>query len=117
MIYMVDIDGTICRTPRVNDVHRYDMSSPIKHRIEEINKLYDQGHTIIYWTARGSGSGIDWTELTHKQLNDWGCKYHEARLGKPSYDIWIDDKAFSDTEYFHIADKESTWYGYGTPDE
>lgn len=117
MIYMVDIDGTICRTPRVNGVHRYDMSSPIKHRIEEINKLYDQGHTIIYWTARGSGSGIDWTELTHKQLNDWGCKYHEARLGKPSYDIWIDDKAFSDTEYFHIADKESTWYGYGTPDE
>jgi len=50
--------------------------------------------------ARGSGSGIDWTELTKQQLDSWGCKYHEVRLGKPSYDIWIDDKAFNDEHFF-----------------
>lgn len=106
MIYVVDIDQTICLTPFLFDKHHYTLSVPIKHRIEEINKLYDQGHTIIYWTARGSGSGIDWTELTNKQLNDWGCKFHEVRLGKPTYDVWIDDKAFNDKAFFAIADQE-----------
>lgn len=106
MIYMVDIDQTICVTPQIDGKHRYDMSVPIPHRIEEINKLYDQGHTIKYWTARGSGSGLDWTELTQKQLNDWGCKFHEVKLGKPSYDVWIDDKALNDTLFFYESDLE-----------
>lgn len=106
MIYMVDIDQTICVTPQIDGKHRYDMSVPIPHRIEEINKLYDQGHTIKYWTARGSGSGLDWTELTQKQLNDWGCKFHEVKLGKPSYDVWIDDKALNDALFFYESDLE-----------
>jgi len=105
MIYIVDIDQTICMTPCVNAKHRYDLSDPFPQRIDKINKLYDQGHTIIYWTARGSGSGIDWTELTTKQLNDWGCKFHEVRLGKPSYDVWIDDKALNDSEFFFDVDQ------------
>jgi hypothetical protein len=92
-------------TPFVNGKHRYDLSDPFPQRIDKINKLYDQGHTIIYWTARGSGSGINWTELTTKQLNDWGCKFHEVRLGKPSYDIWIDDKALNDGEFFFDVDQ------------
>ena len=106
MIYMVDIDQTICDTPKIGLSHDYENARPFKHRIDKINKLYDQGHTVIYWTARGSGSLIDWTELTNKQLKDWGCKFHEVRLGKPSYDVWIDDKAFSDTEFFYLADTE-----------
>jgi len=106
MIYMVDIDGTICRTPKVGLAHDYENSTPITHRIDKINKLYDQGNIILYWTARGSGSGIDWTELTTKQLNDWGCKFHEVRLGKPSYDVWIDDKAIGDRFYFYDEDME-----------
>ena len=106
MIYMVDIDQTICVTPQIDGKHRYDMSVPIAHRIEEINKLYDQGHTIKYWTARGSGSGLDWTELTHQQLNEWGCKFHEVKLGKPSYDVWIDDKALNDALFFYESDLE-----------
>lgn len=105
MIYMVDIDQTICLTPFMDGKHHYELSVPFRHRIEEINKLYDQGHTIKYWTARGSGSGIDWIELTTKQLNDWDCKFHEIRVGKPSYDIWIDDKAISDKDFFAIADR------------
>lgn len=106
MIYIVDIDQTICVTPQVDGKHRYDLSIPFHHRIERINTLYDEGHTIIYWTARGSGSGIDWTELTHQQLDEWGCKRHEIRLGKPSYDVWIDDKAFNDAEFFKNQDIE-----------
>lgn len=106
MIYIVDIDQTICLTPFVGGKHMYEHSIPLHHRIEAINKLYDQGHTVIYWTARGSGSGLDWTELTNKQLTEWGCKFHEVRLGKPSYDVWVDDKAFNDRSFFHIVDYE-----------
>ena len=107
MIYMVDIDQTICVTPFIEGKHRYDLSVPFNHRVEHINKLYDQGHTIIYWTARGSGSGIDWTELTNQQLIDWGCKFHEVSLGKPSYDVWIDDKAINDRDFFALTDRDS----------
>jgi len=38
-------------------------------------------------------SNTDWSELTREQLNEWGCKYHELNMQKPSYDVWVDDKA------------------------
>jgi hypothetical protein len=100
MIYIVDIDQTICLTQKKGDTWDYINSVPIYYRIDIINKLYECGHTIIYWTARGGSTGLDWTELTTNQLNRWGCKYHEVRLGKPLYDVWVDDKAFNDEEFF-----------------
>lgn len=87
-MYAVDIDGTICHTPN-ND---YEKAVPIKENIDKINRLYDQGHTIIYWTARGSTSGLNWHDLTVNQLISWSCKFHSLRIGKPSYDFIIDDK-------------------------
>ena len=90
MDIFVDIDETICNTRRDRD---YSKSTPIDEHIQKINKLYDEGHHIVYWTARGSGSGIDWKDLTEKQLSAWGVKHHELRLGKPSYDLLICDKS------------------------
>ena len=31
--------------------------------------------------------------LTLKQLNLWGLKYHKIYFGKPSFDLFIDDKS------------------------
>jgi len=31
--------------------------------------------------------------LTQQQLSDWGCKYHELRVDKPFYDLFIEDKS------------------------
>ena len=88
LIY-VDIDNTICHT-QGND---YKNSVPIPKHIAKINKLYDEGHIIIYWTARGGSSKIDYTELTLSQLKSWGCKFYELRMNeKPSYDLLICDK-------------------------
>jgi len=87
--YIVDIDNTICITQGSD----YPKSIPIKERIEKINQLYNDGNTIIYWTARGMTSGKNWLNLTEKQLSQWGCKYSELRMNKPSYDTWVDDKA------------------------
>jgi len=85
----VDIDETICITP---NSRKYEDAQPIKENIEKINKLYDMGNTIVYWTARGSRKQINWYDLTYKQLNDWGAKFHELRVDKPYYDLFIDDK-------------------------
>ena len=81
------------------------MAEPIYDRIAVINRLYNEGHTINYWTARGSGSGIDWTEFTRRQLISWGCKFHSCKTGKPSYDIWIDDRAINDKDFFNESNK------------
>lgn len=97
MIYVIDIDGTICT--QVTD-GRYEGAQPHVDRIEKINKLYDAENTIIYWTARGSNTGKDWTELTRKQLLAWGCKYDELRMKKLPYDVWVDDKAINSEDFF-----------------
>tara|TARA_R100000234_G_scaffold40732_1_gene24406 strand:- start:13598 stop:13921 length:324 start_codon:yes stop_codon:yes gene_type:complete len=97
VLIFVDIDETICDTP---DDRNYSNSTPIIENINIINKLYDDGNTIVYWTARGSGTGIDWEEVTQNQLKQWGAKHHDVRLGKPSYDMFIDDKAFNSDLFF-----------------
>lgn len=94
--YIVDIDGTICNTSNGN----YENSQPFANRIEHFNKLFDEGNEIHYWTARGSVSGKDWSELTEQQLKKWGVKYTTLQLKKPHYDIWIDDKAMNVDHYF-----------------
>jgi hypothetical protein len=89
MIYYVDIDDTICETTGLD----YSKSIPRHEMILKINKLYDEGHTIIYWTARGTMTGIDWSVLTTKQFAEWGVKHHELKFGKPAYDIIVCDKS------------------------
>ena len=94
MIIYVDIDGTICDTPKKGSSWDYQNSKPRYDQIEKINKLHNEGHEIVYWTARGSGSGMGWNKLTEMQLDMWGCKYHRIEtLKKPSFDLFIDDKA------------------------
>lgn len=98
MIYIVDIDDTICYLPE--GTRDYRDSIPHFDRIDKINQLYKDGHVIIYWTARGGHTGIDWTDVTKNSLDKWGCLYHEIRMRKPNYDVWIDDKAINALEYF-----------------
>ena len=97
MIYFVDIDETICVSPDSRD---YSLATPIYERIKKINDLYDKGNTVIYWTARGTGSGINWSDVTKRQFESWGVKYHELRFGKPIYDIFIDDKNINSDQFF-----------------
>jgi hypothetical protein len=89
MIYYVDIDNTICNTVS----NSYDLSLPIEENIKKINKLFDDGNVVIYWTARGGSSGVDWYVFTLNQLNKWGCKFNSLIMKKPSYDVIIDDRA------------------------
>jgi uncharacterized HAD superfamily protein len=94
MIIYVDIDETICehKNSNPNESRDYSKATPLIDNISLVNNLYDEGNEIIYWTARGSGTGLDWTELTKNQLEEWNVKHHELKMGKPHYDLLICDK-------------------------
>ena len=108
--YCIDIDGTICSPTVGRDYHK---AEPWQDRIKVLNKLYDEGNHIIYFTARAMGrfSGHSHYiagekakevlfELTQKQLKDWGVKYNELIMGKPHADYFIDDKGVNADEFF-----------------
>ena len=105
MTYVFDIDGTICTKVTDGD---YNKAEPIQDRIDLVNNLYDEGHTIVFQTARGMGRSDDsqmfaiefFTKRTKEQLERWGVKYHKLFLGKPSGDIYIDDKGMKDEDFF-----------------
>ncbi len=88
--FVFDIDGVVAGFRKGLD---YDSAPPNTPMIEVINKLYDMGNEIILFTARGYVTGIDWSEVTKKQMQDWGVKYHELHFGKPNADYYIDDKS------------------------
>ena len=89
MIIYVDIDGTIC----TNTDGNYDKAEPFLDRINEINRLHKEGNKIILFTARGTGTGINWEDLTKTQLKNWNVSYDDLLFGKPEADVYIDDKA------------------------
>ena len=113
-VIMVDIDGTICKQdgdPRSSDdAYSFRTSKPFTKRIEYFNSLYEEGHYLHYWSARGCWDGKDTLEETRAQLESWGVKYNDVAVFKPFYDIWIDDKAVSvprDTDIWHREFKDS----------
>ena len=64
MRYCFDIDNTICHTGVLpNGKPDYMGSTPFPYMVERVNQLYDEGHYIIFQTARGRESRIDHTEL------------------------------------------------------
>jgi hypothetical protein len=100
-VVLVDVDETICFYP---GKRQYDFAEPDKGNIDKINKLYDEGWYVIYWTARGGSKksralGRCYYEFTWNQLELWGCKFHDLSTGsrgkyiKPACDLVIDDKS------------------------
>ena len=93
-----DIDNVICRTDKKKN---YKLSKPIKKNILTINKLYDANYKIVIYTARYMGrckGDLKQVEkkikpLTLRQLKNWGVKYDKIYFGKPSFDLFIDDKS------------------------
>ena len=90
-------------------VSKKQHSQTLTRQFDKVNKLYDDGWKIVYWTARGSVSKKDYTEYTRLQLENWGCKFHDLTTGmsenpKPHFDLVIDDKAKRIEELFPSDD-------------
>tara|TARA_X000000950_G_scaffold287335_1_gene399225 strand:- start:2826 stop:3164 length:339 start_codon:yes stop_codon:yes gene_type:complete len=101
-IFCFDIDGVICSTKGKN----YSKAKPKATAINKINKLYKNGHYIKIFTARYMGRNNDNIKLakkqgynkTLKQLLSWRLKFHKLIFGKPSFDIYVDDKSIDFNE-------------------
>jgi len=102
MKYYIDFDNTLCFTKNSD----YINSKPIIERIRYTNELKNQGHEITIWTARGATTGIDYKELTLHQLKEWNIEYDNLLMGKPNYDIYIDDKSFNVDTYWPVPKED-----------
>jgi|TARA_B110000027_G_C16082887_1_gene284479 hypothetical protein len=95
-IFCFDLDNVLCRTIKNN----YEESIPLKKNINVVNQLYIEGHYIKIFTARYMGRNKENTfkakrqaqNITKVQLKKWQVNYNQLIFGKPSFDIYIDDK-------------------------
>ena len=110
MIYAFDLDDTLCkRNPELEHLgpDKYKHCVPIIDMIEKLNSLYDEGHTIYIYTARGMGQFKgdlvkvynNLYVLTLDSLKEWGIKHHGLIMGKLHYDLLIDDKSIGKSEF------------------
>jgi capsule biosynthesis phosphatase len=97
-IICFDIDNVICKTNVNKD---YSKSKPIKKNIKLINEIYNKGYIVILYTARYMGRcegnltkiKKKIKPLTLKQLKSWKVNYNKIYFGKPSFDLFVDDKS------------------------
>ena len=95
-IVCFDLDNTICTTKK----NFYRSAKPKKKVIKIINDLYSKGFVIKIFSSRFMGRNNEnirlakeeGFNLTKSQLKKWKINYHSLIMGKPSYDILIDDK-------------------------
>jgi hypothetical protein len=87
--YMVDIDGTICEDIPNEEPERMALAEVFPGALDTLNKWYDEGHIITFFTSRTE----EQRAVTEEWLKEKGFKYHTLLVGKPrggNYN-WIDN--------------------------
>ena len=95
--FMIDIDGTICDDIPNEEPERMATAKIFDGALETINKWYDEGHIITFFTSRVE----EHREVTEEWLDRHGFKYHGMLMGKPrggNYH-WIDNHTVRATKY------------------
>lgn len=95
--YLIDIDGTITDDIPNEEPERMATCQPYPDALEILNKWYDQGHIITFFTSRTEAHRA----VTEKWLQQHGFKYHGILFGKPrggNYH-WIDNHMVKATKY------------------
>ncbi|MGB3131172.1 MAG: phosphoheptose isomerase [Saprospiraceae bacterium] len=95
--YLIDIDGTICDDVPNEEPERMKYVLPYPDALEILNKWYDEGHIITFFTSRTDAH----KEITENWLSKHGFKYHGLLLNKPrggNYH-WIDNHIVKATRY------------------
>ncbi len=101
-IFIIDIDGTICDNVRNEEgIEAMRKAKPYQNSIDRINKLYEEGHYICFFTARTD----EHVAVTEEWLKSHAVKYHRLIVNKPRkippYDEYhfIDDAKVRATTY------------------
>lgn len=95
--YLIDIDGTICDDIPNEQPERMATAKLFKDALETINKWFDEGHIITFFTSRLESH----RKVTEIWLQKNGFRYHGLLMGKPrggNYH-WIDNHIVRATRY------------------
>jgi hypothetical protein len=95
--YLIDIDGTICDDIPNEEPERMVDCPFYPDALEVINRWYDEGHIITFFTSRTEAH----RQITETWLDKCGFKYHGLLLGKPrggNYH-WIDNHIVRATRF------------------
>ncbi len=95
--YLIDIDGTVCDDVPNEEPERMGTVEPYPDALETLNRWYDEGHIIFFFTSRTEAHRT----ITETWLNKHGFKYHGILMGKPrggNYH-WIDNHMVRATRF------------------
>lgn len=95
--YLIDIDGTVCVDIPNEEPERMATANVYPDALETLNKWYDEGHVIFFFTSRTE----EHRAVTETWLQQHGFKYHGMVMGKPrggNYH-WIDNHLVKATRY------------------
>ena len=95
--YLIDIDGTITDDVPNEAPERMETCLPFPDALSTLNKWYEQGHHICFFTSRTEQHRT----VTETWLKKHGFKYHSLLMGKPrggNYH-WIDNHMVKATRY------------------
>lgn len=95
--YLVDIDGTVGEDIPNEEAWRMADAEVYPDALATVNKWYDEGHIITFFTSRTE----EHREVTEAWLKKNGFKYHGLLMGKPrggNYH-WIDNHIVRATRY------------------
>ncbi len=97
MNYLIDIDGTITEDVPNEEPERMLTCEPYEDALEILNKWFDEGHIITFFTSRTE----EHREYTETWLKKHGFNYHGLLMGKPrggNYH-WIDNHLVRATRF------------------
>jgi hypothetical protein len=95
--YLIDIDGTVTDDVPNEEPERMVTCEPYPDALDIINKWYEEGHVITFFTSRTE----EHREITETWLKKYGFKYHGLLMGKPrggNYH-WIDNHMVRATRF------------------
>lgn len=95
--FLIDIDGTVTEDVPNEEPERMRDCKPFPDALEMVNKWYEEGHIITFFTSRTE----DLREITETWLQEFGFKYHGLLMNKPrggNYH-WIDNHIVRATRY------------------
>ena len=88
--------GNLCTLTGGN----YETAQPFLKIINHVNASHEMGNRIIILTMRCARNKWGVYHFTIQQLRLWVLKFNEPVTGKAHFDILVDDKAFSEMQYF-----------------
>jgi len=95
--YLIDIDGTVGEDIPNEEPERMATAEVFPDALAQVNKWYDEGHVIYFFTSRTEAH----RKVTEQWLKKHGFKYHGIIFGKPrggNYH-WIDNHIVKATRY------------------